>query len=89
LQPDVIVAASSIVASTLLPKPTIPVVFVTASIYRGWFRCQLGAAEQRHRIHRQSFIVLRQWLELFRCSRRYFTAVCNPTAPAGGTYFHP
>jgi putative tryptophan/tyrosine transport system substrate-binding protein len=96
LQPDVIVAASSIVASTLLRETrTIPVVFVTASdpIGDGFVAslAQPNGNATGFTGNLSSFCG--KWLELLQeiaPGTMKFTAVCNPdSAPAGGTYFLP
>jgi putative ABC transport system substrate-binding protein len=96
LQPDVIVAASSIVASTLLRETrTIPVVFVTASdpIGDGFVAslAQPNGNATGFTGNLSSFCG--KWLELLSeiaPGTMHFTAVCNPdSAPAGGTYFLP
>jgi putative tryptophan/tyrosine transport system substrate-binding protein len=96
LQPDVIVAASSIVASTLLRETrTIPVVFVTASdpIGDGFVAslAQPNGNATGFTGNLSSFCG--KWLELLQeiaPATMHFTAVCNAdSAPAGGTYFLP
>jgi putative ABC transport system substrate-binding protein len=96
LQPDVIVAASTIVASTLLRETrTIPVVFVTASdpIGDGFVAslAQPNGNATGFTGNLSSFCG--KWLELLQeiaPATTHFTAVCNPdSAPAGGTYFLP
>jgi putative ABC transport system substrate-binding protein len=96
LQPDVIVAASSIVASTLLRETrTIPVVFVTASdpIGDGFVAslAQPNGNATGFTGNLSSFCG--KWLELLSeiaPGTMHFTAVCNPdSAPAGGAYFLP
>jgi putative tryptophan/tyrosine transport system substrate-binding protein len=94
LEPDVIVASSSIVASTLLQEtPTIPIVFVTASDpIRDGFVTSLA---QPHRNatgftgNLSSFCD--KWLELLReiaPATTHVTAVCHPdSAPVGGAFF--
>jgi putative tryptophan/tyrosine transport system substrate-binding protein len=96
LQPDAIVASSSIVARTLLRETrTIPVVFVTASdpIGDGFVA---GLAQPNGNAtgftgNLSSFCG--KWLELLQeiaPGTTHFTAVCHPdSAPAGGTYFLP
>lgn len=96
LQPDVIVAASSVVASTLLRETRIiPIVFVTASdpIGDGFVAslAQPNGNATGFTGNLSSFCG--KWLELLReiaPATMHFTAVCNPdSAPAGGTYFLP
>jgi putative ABC transport system substrate-binding protein len=96
LQPDVIVAAGSIVASTLLRETrTIPVVFVTASdpIGDGFVAslAQPNGNATGFTGNLSSFCG--KWVELLQeiaPSTTRITAVCNPdSAPAGGTYFLP
>jgi len=96
LQPDVIVASSSIVASTLLLEArTIPVVFVTASdpVGDGFVAslAQPNGNATGFTGNLSSFCG--KWLELLReiaPGTTHFTALCNPdSAPAGGTYFLP
>src|SRR5712672_610721 len=96
LQPDVIVAASSIVASTLLLEThTIPVVFVTASDPIGdGFVASLAQPNRNSTGFTGNLSSLcGKWLELLQeiaPGTMHFTAVCNPhSAPAGGTYFLP
>jgi putative ABC transport system substrate-binding protein len=96
LQPDVIVASSSVVAGTLLRETrTIPVVFVTASdpIGDGFVAslAQPNGNATGFTGNLSSFSG--KWLELLQeiaPGTMHFTAVCNPdSAPAGGTYFLP
>jgi len=96
LQPDVIVASNSVVASTLLRETrTIPVVFVTASdpIGDGFVAslAQPNGNATGFTGNLSSFCG--KWLELLSeiaPGTMHFTAVCNPdSAPAGGTYFLP
>src|SRR5258705_13533221 len=96
LQPDVIVASSSIVATTLLRETrTIPVVFVTASDPIGdGFVASLAQPNRNATGFPGNFPSLcGKWLELLQeiaPGTMHFTAVCNPdSAPAGGTYFLP
>jgi putative ABC transport system substrate-binding protein len=94
LNPDVIVASGSMVASTLLQETSaIPIVFVTASdpIGDGF----VASLAQPHRNatgftgNLSSFCD--KWLELLReiaPGTTHVTAVCHPdSAPAGGAYF--
>jgi len=94
LQPDAIVASSSIVARTLLRETrTIPVVFVTASdpIGDGFVAslAQPNGNATGFTGNLSSFCG--KWLELLQeiaPGTTHFTAVCHPdSAPAGGTYF--
>src|SRR5215470_16535067 len=96
LQPDVIVAANSIVASTLLREiRTIPVVFVTASdpIGDGFVTslAQPNGNATGFTGNLSSFCS--KWLELLHDiapGTMHFTAIFNPnSAPVGGTYFLP
>jgi len=96
LQPDVIVASSSIVASTLLREThTIPIVFVTASdpIGDGFVAslAQPNGNATGFTGNLSSFCS--KWLELLQeiaPGTTNVTAVSNPdSAPAGGTYFLP
>jgi putative tryptophan/tyrosine transport system substrate-binding protein len=96
LQPDVIVASSTIVASILLRETrTIPVVFVTASdpIGDGFVAtlAQPNGNATGFTGNLSSFCG--KWLELLQQiapGTAHFTAVCHPdSAPAGGTYFLP
>jgi len=96
LQPDVIVAASSIVASTLLRETrTIPVVFVTASdpIGDGFVASLAQPKGNATGFTGNLSSFCGKWLELLQeiaPGTMHFTAVCNPdSAPAGGTYFLP
>jgi putative tryptophan/tyrosine transport system substrate-binding protein len=96
LQPDVIVAGSSIVATALLRETrAIPVVFVTASdpIGDGFVAslAQPNGNATGFTGNLSSFCG--KWLELLQeiaPGTTHFTAVCNPdSAPAGGAYFLP
>lgn len=96
LQPDVIVASSSIVASTLLRETrTIPVVFVTASdpIGDGFVAslAQPNGNATGFTGNLSSFCG--KWLELLQeiaPGTTHITAIFNPdSAPAGGSYFLP
>ena len=96
LQPDAIVASSSIVARTLLRETrTIPVVFVTASdpIGDGFVAslAQPNGNATGFTGNLSSFCG--KWLELLQeiaPGTTHFTAVCHPdSAPAGGAYFLP
>jgi len=96
LQPDVIVAASSIVATTLLRETrTIPVVFVTASDPIGdGFVASLAQPNSNATGFTSNLSSLcGKWLELLQeiaPGTMHVTAVCHPdSAPAGGTYFLP
>ncbi len=95
-QPDVIVASSSVVASTLLRETrTIPVVFVTASdpIGDGFVASLARPNGNATGFTGNLSSFCGKWLELLReiaPGTMHFTAVCNPdSAPAGGTYFLP
>jgi putative ABC transport system substrate-binding protein len=96
LQPDVIVASSSIVAATLLRETrTIPIVFVTASdpIGDGFVAslAQPNGNATGFTGNLSSFCG--KWLELLQeiaPGTVRVTAVCHPdSAPAGGGYFLP
>lgn len=96
LQPDVIIAAASLVTTTLLRETrTIPVVFVTASdpVGDGFVTslAQPGGNATGFTGNLSSFCD--KWLELLReiaPRTTHVTAMCNPaSAPAGGTYFLP
>jgi putative ABC transport system substrate-binding protein len=96
LQPDVIVAASSIVANTLLQETrTIPIVFVTASdpIGDGFVAslAQPGSNATGFTGNLSSFCG--KWVELLQeiaPGTRHIAAIFNPdSAPAGGSYFLP
>jgi putative ABC transport system substrate-binding protein len=96
LQPDVIVASSSIVASTLLRETrTIPIVFVTASdpIGDGFVAslAQPNGNATGFTGNLSSFCG--KWVELLQeiaPDTTHITAVFNPdSAPAGGGYFLP
>jgi putative ABC transport system substrate-binding protein len=96
LQPDVIVASSSVVASTLLREThTIPVVFVTASDPIGdGFVASLAQPNRNATGFTGNLSSLcGKWLELLQeiaPGTMHVTAVCHPdSAPAGGTYFLP
>src|SRR6266478_4198746 len=96
LQPDVIVAASTIVASTLLRETrTIPIVFVTASdpIGDGFVGSLAHPNGNATGFTGNLSSLCGKWLELLQeiaPGTTHFTAVCNPdSAPAGGTYFLP
>jgi putative ABC transport system substrate-binding protein len=96
LQPDVIVAASSIVAGTLLRETrTIPVVFVSASDPIGdGFVAGLAQPNSNATGFTSNLSSLcGKWLELIQeiaPGTMHVTAVCHPeSAPAGGTYFLP
>src|SRR5260370_29338783 len=95
-QPEVIVASSSLVTSTLLRETrTIPVVFVTASDPVGdnfvASLAQPNGNATGFTSNLSSFCG--KWLELLQeiaPGTTHFTAMCNPdSAPAGGTYFLP
>jgi len=96
LQPDVIVASSSVVASTLLRETrTIPVVFVTASdpIGDGFVASLAQPNGNATGFTGNLSLLCGKWLELLQeiaPGTMHFTAVCHPdSAPAGGTYFLP
>jgi putative ABC transport system substrate-binding protein len=96
LQPDVIVASSSIVASTLLQETrSIPVLFVTASDPIGdGFVASLAQPNGNATGFTGNLSSLSgKWLELLQGiapGTMHFTAMFNPdSAPAGGTYFLP
>jgi putative ABC transport system substrate-binding protein len=96
LQPDVIVAASSIVASTLLRETrTIPVVFVTASdpIGDGFVATLAQPNGNATGFTGNLSSLCGKWLELLQeiaPGTMHVTAVCHPdSAPAGGAYFLP
>ncbi|HSV24380.1 MAG TPA: ABC transporter substrate-binding protein [Xanthobacteraceae bacterium] len=96
LQPDVIVAANSIVASTLLRETrTIPIVFVTASDPIGdGFVANLAQPNRNATGFTGNLASFcGKWLELLQeiaPGTTHFTALFNPnSAPAGGTYFLP
>jgi putative tryptophan/tyrosine transport system substrate-binding protein len=96
LRPDVIVASSSIVASTLLRETrTIPVVFVTASdpVGEGFVASLAQPNSNTTGFTGNPSSFCGKWLELLQeiaPGTTHFTAVCNPnTAPAAGTYFLP
>jgi putative tryptophan/tyrosine transport system substrate-binding protein len=96
LRPDVIVASSSIVASTLLRETrTIPVVFVTASdpVGDGFVASLAQPNGNTTGFTGNPSSFCDKWLELLQeiaPGTTHFTAVCNPnTAPAAGTYFLP
>src|SRR5258707_6232228 len=96
LQPDVIVAASSIVASTLLRETrTIPVVFVTASdpIGDGFVGSLAHPNGNATGFTGNLSSLCGKWLELLQeiaPGTTHFTAVRHhDSAPAGGTYFLP
>jgi ABC-type uncharacterized transport system substrate-binding protein len=96
LQPDVIIASSSIVTSTLLRETrTIPVVFVTASDPIGdGFVTSLAQPNGNATGFTGNLSSLSgKWLELLQGiapGTMHFTAMFNPdSAPAGGAYFLP
>jgi len=96
LQPDVIVAANSIVASTLLREThTIPIVFVTASdpIGDGFVASLAQPSGNATGFTGNLSSFCSKWLELLReiaPGTMHFTAMFNPnSAPVGGTYFLP
>jgi putative ABC transport system substrate-binding protein len=96
LQPDVIVATSSIVASTLLRETrTIPVVFVTASdpIGDGFVASLAQPNSNATGFTGNLSSFCGKWLELLQeiaPGTAQFTAVCHPdSAPGGGAYFLP
>jgi putative tryptophan/tyrosine transport system substrate-binding protein len=96
LQPDVIVASSSIVARTLLRETrTIPIVFVTASdpIGDGFVASLAQPNGNATGLTGNLSSFCGKWLELLQeiaPGTMHVTAVCHPdSAPAGGTYFLP
>ncbi len=96
LQPDVIVAASSIVASTLLRETrTIPVVFVTASdpIGDGFVASLAQPKGNATGFTGNLSSFCGKWLELLQeiaPGTTHITAIFHPdSAPAGGNYFLP
>jgi len=96
LQPDVIVASSSIVASALLRETrTIPVVFVTASdpIGDGFVASLVQPNGNATGFTGNLSSFCDKWLELLQQiapGTTHVTAVCHPdSAPASGTYFMP
>jgi len=96
LQPDVIVASSSIAAGALLRETrTIPVVFVTASdpIGDGFVASLARPNGNATGFTGNLSSFCSKWLELLQeiaPGTTHVTAVCNPdSAPAGGTYYLP
>ena len=96
LQPDLIVAASSIVARTLLREThTIPVVFVTASdpIGDGFVASLAQPSGNATGFTGNLSSFSGKWLELLQQlapGTMHVTAVCHPnSAPGSGTYFLP
>jgi putative ABC transport system substrate-binding protein len=96
LQPDVIVAASSIIASTLLRETrTIPVVFVTASdpIGDGFVASLVQPSGNATGFTGNLSSLCGKWVELLQeiaPGTTHITAIFNPdSAPAGGSYFLP
>jgi putative tryptophan/tyrosine transport system substrate-binding protein len=96
LQPDVILASNSIVATTLLRETrTIPVVFVTASdpIGDGFVASLAQPNGNATGFTGNLSSLCGKWLELLQeiaPGTMHVTAVCHPdSAPAGGTYFLP
>ena len=96
LPADVIIAASSIVTTTLLQETrTIPVVFVTASdpIGDGFVASLAQPNRNATGFTSNPSSFCSKWLELLQeiaPGTTHFTAVCHPdSSPAGGTYFLP
>src|SRR5260370_15793471 len=96
LPADVIIAASSIVTTTLLQETrTIPVVFVTASdpIGDGFVASLAQPNRNATGFTSNPSSFCSKWLELLQeiaPGTTHFTAMCHPdSSPAGGTYFLP
>jgi putative ABC transport system substrate-binding protein len=96
LEPDVIVASSTMVASTLLQETrTIPIVFVTASdpIRDGFVTSLAQPRGNATGFTGNLSSFCDKWLELLQeiaPATTHVTAVCHPdSAPAGGAYFLP